>query len=84
MKYSNKIKGIAFLISFIFSTALFGQEIQVKDIVNDRNISSVNVYNADQSKGGITNARGRIDISVFGVDEKITIISRNSIHKIIQ
>lgn len=72
MKYLNKIKGIAFLISFIFSTALFGQEIQVKDITNDRNISSVNVYNADQSKGGITNARGKIDISSFGADEKIT------------
>ena len=72
MKYSNKIKGIAFLVSFIFSTALFGQEIQVKDIVNDRNISNVNVYNANQSKGGITNARGKIDISSFGMDEKIT------------
>jgi hemoglobin/transferrin/lactoferrin receptor protein len=72
MKYSNKIKGIALIISFIFSTALFGQEIQVKDIFNDRNVSNVNVYNADQSKGGITNARGKIDISAFGADEKIT------------
>jgi hemoglobin/transferrin/lactoferrin receptor protein len=72
MKYSNKIKGIALIISFIFSTALFGQEIQVKDIVNDRNISNVGVYNADQSKGGITNAHGKIDISMFSDDEKIT------------
>lgn len=72
MKYLNKIKGIAAIISFIFSTALFGQEIQIKDIVNDRNISNVNVYNADQSKGGITNARGKIDISIFSDDEKIT------------
>ncbi|MBC8755196.1 TonB-dependent receptor [Kordia sp. YSTF-M3] len=72
MKYSNKIKGIALIISFIFSTALFGQEIQVKDIVNDRNISNVGVYNADQSKGGITNAYGKIDISMFSDDEKIT------------
>ncbi|WP_046754865.1 TonB-dependent receptor plug domain-containing protein [Kordia jejudonensis] len=72
MKYLNKIKGISFLVSFIFSTALFGQEIQVKDITNDRNISSVDVYNADQSKGGITNSRGKIDISSFGADEKIT------------
>lgn len=72
MKYSNKIKGIAFIISFIFSTAIFGQEIQVKDIVNDRNISNVGVYNTDKSKGGITNARGRIDVSIFSDDEKIT------------
>ena len=71
MKYSNKIKGIAILISFVFSTALFGQEIQVKDILNDRNISNVNVYNSDQSKGGITNAKGRIDVSMFSDDEKI-------------
>lgn len=72
MKYSNKIKGIVVIISFIFSTALFSQEIQVKDIINDRNISNVNVYNKDQSKGGITNARGRIDISMFGENEEIT------------
>jgi len=72
MKYSNKIKGIVGIISFIFSQALFCQEIQVKDIVNDRNISNVNVYNADQSKGGITNARGKINISIFSEDEKIT------------
>ena len=72
MKYSNKIKGIVGIISFIFSQALFCQEIQVKDIVNDRNISNVNVYNADQSKGGITNARGKINISMFSEDEKIT------------
>ncbi|WP_420570959.1 TonB-dependent receptor plug domain-containing protein [Kordia sp.] len=72
MKYSNKIKGVVIIISFIFSTALFGQEIQVKDLVNDRNISNVNVYNTDQSKGGITNARGKIDISIFSDDEKIT------------
>jgi len=72
MKYSNRIKGIALIISFIFSTVVFGQEIQVKDIVNERNISSVNVYNVDQSKGGITNARGKIDISMFSEDEKIT------------
>lgn len=72
MKYSNKIKGIVVFISFIFSQALFGQEIQVKDIVNNRNISNVNVYNANQSKGGITNARGKMDISIFTDDEKIT------------
>ncbi|MFK7748816.1 MAG: TonB-dependent receptor plug domain-containing protein [Kordia sp.] len=72
MKYSNKIKGILGIISFIFSQVLFGQEIQVKDIVNDRNISNVNVYNADQSEGGITNARGKIDVSIFKDDEKIT------------
>ncbi|PTX60212.1 hemoglobin/transferrin/lactoferrin receptor protein [Kordia periserrulae] len=72
MKYSNKIKGIVVFISFIFSQALFGQEIQVKDIVNNRNISSVNVYNDNQSKGGITNARGKMDISIFADDEKIT------------
>ncbi|WP_298509404.1 TonB-dependent receptor [uncultured Kordia sp.] len=72
MKYSNKIKGIVGIISFIFSQVLFGQEIQVKDIVNDRNISNVNVYNAEQSKGGITNARGNIDISIFSEEEKIT------------
>ena len=72
MKYSNKIKGIAVIISFIFSTALLGQEIQVKDIINNRNISNVSVYNSDQSKGGITNAKGKIDISMFSEDEKIT------------
>lgn len=72
MKYSTKIKGIALIISFIFSTAIFGQEIQVKDIVNNRNISNVSVYNSDQSKGGITNAHGKIDISIFSDDEKIT------------
>jgi hemoglobin/transferrin/lactoferrin receptor protein len=72
MKYSNKIKDILVVISFIFSQAFFGQEIQVKDIVTNRNISNVNVYNADQSKGGITNARGKIDVSMFGDNEKIT------------
>ncbi|MEM6684541.1 MAG: TonB-dependent receptor [Bacteroidota bacterium] len=72
MKYSNKIKGFAGIVAFIFSQVLFGQEIQVKDIVSNRNISSVNVYNADQSKGGITNARGKIDISQFSEGEKIT------------
>ncbi|MEM6720750.1 MAG: TonB-dependent receptor [Bacteroidota bacterium] len=72
MKYLSKIKGFVGIVAFIFSQVLFGQEIQVKDIVNDRNISNVNVYNADQSKGGITNARGKIDISQFSDDEKIT------------
>lgn len=72
MKYLSKIKGITFIISFIYSISLYGQEIQVKDIFNDRTISSVNVYNADQSKGGITNSRGRINISPFDANEKIT------------
>jgi len=66
------MKGLSFIISFIFSTAIFGQEIQVKDIINNRNISNVSVYNLDQSKGGITNAHGIIDISIFSDDEKIT------------
>ncbi|AXG68671.1 colicin I receptor [Kordia sp. SMS9] len=72
MRYLSKIKGFVGIVAFIFSQVLFGQEIQVKDIVNDRNISNVNVYNADQSKGGITNARGKIDISQFSDTEKIT------------
>lgn len=72
MKYSNKIRGIVGIISFIFSQVLFGQEIQVKDLVNGRNISNVSVYNTDQSRGGITNARGKINISIFSDDEDIT------------
>ncbi|NDV41884.1 TonB-dependent receptor [Flagellimonas sediminis] len=59
-------------ILFLFSIALFAQEVTVLDADTGIPIDNIAVFNKDQSKTAVTDAKGKIDLEFFSDDEKIT------------
>ncbi|MCW5519069.1 TonB-dependent receptor [Aureitalea sp. L0-47] len=64
----NRILILLLLLTFTLSA----QEIQVLDLDSRQPLNGVAVYNEDASKTGITDFEGRIDISNFEDEERIT------------
>ena len=56
-------------ILFLFSIALFAQEVTVLDADTGIPIDNIAVFNKDQSKTAVTDAKGKIDLEFFSDDD---------------
>ncbi|WP_199913336.1 TonB-dependent receptor [Flagellimonas amoyensis] len=75
MKYSTEMQNqkLAPTLIFLFlSLTFYAQQITVLDADSGTPVDNVALFNKDQSKTTITNARGSADLGIFGEDEKIT------------
>ncbi|CAZ95507.1 TonB-dependent receptor plug domain-containing protein [Zobellia galactanivorans] len=63
---------VLFLLIFLCTQVVFSQEVTVLDFDTREPISNVAIYNYDRTKTALTDFDGKVDLKVFGVDERIT------------
>ena len=65
---------LLFILSFLCSTASFGQKITIKDSKSGAGIKEVFVFSQQNQRGVISNQKGEVDLSEFGANELISFV----------
>ncbi len=72
MKFSARMYKTIFLLFFLISNSIIGQELIVLDFETQKPILNVAIFNADKSKTGVTDFDGKFNIKAFSENERIT------------
>ena len=73
MQFLTSMRYVVFLIFLLFiSLAAKAQQVVVLDANSGNTVINVAVFNQDKSKTAVTDFDGRCDLSIFGVNERIT------------